>query len=127
MKVSKLSLAVLGASFLLSSVAFAGSANKGKLHLSETVTVEGKQLKPGDYKVAWDGSGSDVKLNITQGRDNLVSVPAHVDTADTSHVRDGYGSKTEADGSKSLTAIFIGGRKYDLAGEQNSSESTPAR
>ncbi|MGB8324384.1 MAG: hypothetical protein WCE52_15610 [Candidatus Acidiferrum sp.] len=125
MKLSKLSLSILGASFLLSSAAFAGTA-KGKLHLAETVTVEGKQLKPGDYNVEFDGSGPDVKLNITKGKDTIVSVPAHV-TADLGKVHDGYGSKTEADGSKSLTSIITSGKEYDLAAGQNAAAATPAR
>jgi len=126
MKLSKFSLAVLGASFLLSSAAFAGNTAKGKLHLAETVTVEGKQLKPGDYNVVFDGTGSDLKLNITQGKDTIVTVPAHV-TADLGKVHDGYGSKTEADGSKSLISIITGGKEYDLTGGQNAAASTPGR
>ena len=126
MKLSKLSLAVLGASFLLSSAAFAGNTAKGKLHLAETVTVEGKQLKPGDYNVVFDGAGSDLKLNITQGKDTIVTVPAHV-TADLGKVHDGYGSKTEADGSKSLISIITGGKEYDLTGGQNAAAATPGR
>ena len=126
MKLSKFSFALLGASFLLSSAAFAGNTAKGKLHLAETVTVEGKQLKPGDYNVEYDGAGSDLKLNITKGKDTLVTVQAHI-TADTGKVHDGYGSKTEADGSKSLISIITGGKEYDLTAGQNATASTPAR
>jgi hypothetical protein len=124
MKFSKLSQSILAGSLALASAAFAGPANKGKLHLAETVTLEGKTLQPGDYTVAWDGDGSDVKLNISRGK-NVVTVPAHVDP-DANHVRDGYGSKTEADGSKSLTAIFVGGKKYQLTNDQNTA-ATSAR
>lgn len=124
MKFSKLSLSILAGSLALASAAFAGPANKGKLHLAETVTVEGKQLKPGDYTVAWDGEGSDVKLNITRGHDT-VTIPAKAD-AGTEHVRDGYGTKIEADGSKTLTVIFVGGKKYQLAADQ-SAAATSAR
>jgi len=124
MKFSKLSLSIIAATLALASTAFAGPNNKGKLHLADTVTVEGKQLKPGDYTVAWDGEGSDVKLNITRGRDT-VTVPARLD-AGTEHVRDGYGTKSEADGSKSLTTIYVGGKKYLLANDQNAT-ATSAR
>src|SRR5580704_16185969 len=104
MKVSKYSLAILGASFLLASAAFAGTGNRGKLHLAETVTVDGKQLKPGDYNLEWTGNGADAKLNISKGKDAVATVPAQVNASEATHVRDGYGSKTEADGSKSLTS-----------------------
>ena len=123
MKVSEYSLAILGASFLLASAAFAGTGNKGKLHLAETVTVDGKQLKPGYYNVEWTGDGADAKLNITSGKNTVASVPAHINATTT---RDGYGSKTEADGSKSLTSIFVGGKDIEL-GQPTAAAATPAR
>jgi hypothetical protein len=125
MKLSKSSLGILGASFLLASAAFAGTGNKGKLHLAETVTVDGKQLKPGDYNLEWT-DGSDAKLNIAKGKDTVASVPARVDTTDAAHVRDGYGSKTEADGSRALTSIYVGGKDIEI-GAQNATSATPAR
>jgi hypothetical protein len=126
MKVSKYSLAILGASLLLASAAFAGAGNKGKLHLAETVTVDGKQLKPGDYNLEWTGNGADAKLNITKGKDTIATVPAQVNSPDANHVRDGYGSRTEADGSKSLTTIYVGGKNIEL-GQPAAAAATPAR
>lgn len=125
MKVSKYTLATLGATLLLSTAAFAGPANKGKLHLAEAVTLDGKQLAPGDYKVEWT-DGADTKLNITKGKETVASVPARVSPADPSHARDGYGSKTEADGSKSLISIFTAGKAIEI-GQQNAASATPAR
>jgi hypothetical protein len=127
MKLSKFTLATLAVSVLCSSAAFAAPGNKGTLHLTESITVEGKQLKPGYYAVEWDGTGSDVKLNISKGKDVVATVPARVDTATGSHFRDGYGVKTEADGSKSLTTIFVSGKELDLTGGQNAAATTPAR
>jgi hypothetical protein len=126
MKVSKYSLAILGASFLLASAAFAGTGNRGKLHLAETVTVDGKQLKPGDYNLEWTGNGADARLNISKGKDAVATVPAQVNASEATHVRDGYGSKTEADGSKSLTSIYVGGKDIEL-GQPAATAATPAR
>jgi hypothetical protein len=39
---------------------------------------------------------------------------------------DGYGSREEADGTRTLTSIFISGKKYDLQAAQNQAEQTPA-
>jgi hypothetical protein len=126
MKVSKYTLATLGATLLLATAVFAGSANKGKLRLAEPITVDGKQLPAGEYNLEWTGEGSDAKLNIIKGKNTLASVPARVNQADASHVRDGYGSKTEADGSKSLVSIFTSGKDIEI-GQENASSATPAR
>ena len=56
----------LGLALLLATSAFA--ANKGSLSVQEPVTINGTQLKPGDYKVQWDGNGPSVELSITQGK-----------------------------------------------------------
>ena len=47
---------------LLASGAFA--ANKVSLSLQHPATVNGTQLKPGDYKIEWDGTGNAVELRI---------------------------------------------------------------
>ncbi len=36
---------------LLSASAFAGNGNRKSLHLTDPVSIEGKQLKPGNYTV----------------------------------------------------------------------------
>ena len=70
MKMSKLSLAILGAAFLFSTSAFAQSENKGKLSVPDTITVEGKQLPPGNYKVEWEGTGPNVEVEDSEGKRN---------------------------------------------------------
>lgn len=111
MKVTK-SL-VLGLAVLLATSAFA--ANKGSLQIQEPISVNGQQLKPGDYKVQWDGSGPNVELSIMQGKKVVTKVPAHVvDLAATSNA-DAAVVKNNADGSKSLSEVRFGGKKYALA------------
>ena len=48
---------MLGLALLLASSAFA--ATKGSLQISHPVTVNGTQLKPGDYKVEWHAKSDD--------------------------------------------------------------------
>jgi hypothetical protein len=125
MKITKLGSFAIGASLLLASAAFAANDGKGKLRLVDAVTVEGKQLKAGDYNVQREGAGDDVKLVISKGKETIASLPAHQVEEKGNHVPDGYGSRTEADGSKTLTSIFIGGKKYDLQTGQAQAEQTP--
>ena len=51
MKLSKISMLLIGSALVFSSGAFAGDANKGKLHLQVKTIVDGKPLNPGDYTV----------------------------------------------------------------------------
>jgi hypothetical protein len=114
MKVLRLSTLLLGSSLLLSASAFAGTTVKKSLHLYESVTVEGKQLTPGDYKVEWSGSGPDVKVNILKGKETVASVPARIVSQGAANGQDGYALKPAQDGSQSLAQIFFTGEKYDL-------------
>ena len=65
---------VMGLALLLASSAFA--ATKANLTLQNPTTVNGTKLKPGDYKLEWDGSGPNVEVSIMQGKKVLAKVPA---------------------------------------------------
>jgi hypothetical protein len=119
MKKSRLSIALFGAALLFSSAASAGDSNKATLNLIESVRVEGKTLNPGHYKVEWTGSGADVQVTVLKGRDTVATFPARV-TEQPSQIRsDAYGSATQTDGTRALTAIYIGGKHTVLEVGQN--------
>jgi hypothetical protein len=122
MKFSNSVITSLAAALLFSVSAFAADSNKGTLILPEKVTVEGKQLSPGRYTVQWDGSGPTVQVNITQGKETVATVSAKVVPEATNNPTNAYGSKTEADGTKSLTTIYLSGKKFNL--EIGQSETT---
>jgi hypothetical protein len=126
MKMSRLSLAVLGAAFLFSTSAFAQSENKGKLSVPETITVEGKQLPPGDYKVEWDGTGPNVEVKILKGKETVATAPARLVQTQTKAALNSYGVTKQQDGSRALSAIYFGGRNYSLEIGQSSAQATPA-
>jgi len=67
---------MLGLALLLASSALA--ATKGSLQISHLVTVNGTQLKPGEYKVEWDGNGPNVEVSILQGKNVIAKTQAHV-------------------------------------------------
>jgi hypothetical protein len=67
---------ILGLALLLASSAFA--ATKGTLHLSDTTTVNGTTLKPGDYNLQWEGTGPSVDVNIMKGKMVIAKVTAKV-------------------------------------------------
>jgi hypothetical protein len=124
MKVSRLSALLFGSSLLFSVSVLAGTTNKKSLHLSENVTIEGKQLAPGDYKVEWSGAGPDVTVNILKGKETVASVSAHVVPENAPNSQDGYLLKPAADGSQSLAQVFFTGERYELNIDQAPSTGT---
>jgi len=98
---------------LLATSGFA--ANKGSLQVDDPVTVNGKQLTPGEYTVKWDGAGPNVELNIMKGKNVVATVPAHMFDLEQSPNRDAVVTSTNSDGHKSLSEIRFSGKKYAFA------------
>lgn len=103
---------LFGASLLLATSAFAGE--KATLKVYESVKVNGTTLAPGKYELAWEGTGSTVQVSIRQGANTLATVPAAVETAKAVPAGTGYSTKTEGDGTKSVSSIFFAGKKVSL-------------
>lgn len=112
MKSAKYASFFAGTLFFASGV-LAGPVNKKPLHLYESVVVEGKQLPPGDYKVEWSEPGPEVQVSIVQGKETVATVSAR-EVPLNSTVPDSYGTRAAQDGSKTLTQLFFGGKKYEL-------------
>ena len=114
-------------SLLLAASAIAGNTNKGTLKVEETITVGGKQLPAGRYQVEWAGTGSNVELSISDGRDTVAKVPALVLPLKKAEAESGYSTNTDQAGNKALTGIFFGGKKYELSiGEASAATPTPS-
>jgi hypothetical protein len=103
---------VLGSALLLASSAFAGT--KANLQLSNPVTVNGTNLKAGDYKLTWEGSGPNVELSITQGKTVVAKVPAHVVQLPAPATQDAAVIMKNDSGSNSLTSVRFEGKKFSL-------------
>jgi hypothetical protein len=108
---------MLGLSLLLATSLFAANThnNKGSLQLGDSVTVSGKTVPAGDYSVKWEGSGSNVQLNILKGSTVVASTPARIVNLDQSSGSDSTLLRNNGDGSKSLSEIRFNGKKYAIA------------
>src|SRR5437879_11792874 len=115
MKNTKFGAALLAFSLLLAANAIAGNSNKGTLNVGETVIVGGKQLPAGKYQVEWAGNGPTVELSISDGRGTIAKVPALVLPLKKAEAESGYSTNTDQADNKALTAIFYGGKKYELS------------
>jgi hypothetical protein len=119
MKISRMLGTLSCAALLLASTVLAADLNKGTLNVSEKVNVEGKTIDPGTYKVEWNGTGPTVQVTILHGKQTVATFPAQLTEQANKNAVDAYGSATEADGSKQLTAIYIGGKHTVLQLEQS--------
>jgi hypothetical protein len=104
--------AVLGLALIAASSAFAST--KGSLQLSNPVTVAGTTLKPGDYKVEWDGTGPNVEVSILQGKKVMAKVPAHVVELKVPSVNNAAVTQQGDGSTNSLAAIRFQGKTTSL-------------
>ena len=86
--------------------AFAKDRNEGKFTLSDNVQLGSTQLKPGDYKATWEGTGSDVQVKILKGKDVVATVPAKLEDKASGQSSVSLGT---ANGAKTLVRIEFGG------------------
>jgi len=114
MKLSKIATMLFGTALLLASGVLAGETNKTNISLADKVTVEGKTLEPGTYKVEWTGSGTNVQVTVSKGNKQVASFPAQLTEQPSTNSASAYSTTAAADGSKSLTAIYVGGKKSIL-------------
>jgi hypothetical protein len=106
----------LGFALMLASSAFA--ATKESLQISQPVTVNGTTLKPGDYKVEWEGNGSSAELSIMQGKRVFARVSAQIVELNDPAPYNAAVTLKNDDGTSSLVGLRFEGKKVglDLAG-----------
>lgn len=119
MTISKISIALFGAALLFASSVLAGDVNKGILNISEKVTVDGKPLAPGIYKLEWNGTGPEVQVTLHQGKQTVATFAAHVTEQTSQNTENAYGSVTQPDGSRALTSIYLGGKHTVIQIDRN--------
>lgn len=114
---------LLGLTVLLATSVFAAS-NKGSLETLSSITVNGTTLPAGSYQLKWEGTGSNVQLNILKGSKVVATSPARLVDLQQSPNQDQAVMKNNGDGSKSLAEVRFGGKKYALqvGDEANSAE-----
>jgi hypothetical protein len=104
--------AVMGLALLLTSGAFA--ATKADLTLQSPTTINGAQLKPGDYKLQWEGSGPNVEVSIQQGKKVIAKVPAKVVDLNFPSQNNAAVLKMNGDGTSTLAGARFEGKKFAL-------------
>ncbi len=103
---------VMGLALLLASSAFA--ATKASLTLQHPATINGAKLKPGDYKLQWEGSGPNVEVSIMQGKTVLAKVPGKVVDLSSPASNNAAVMQRNGDGSATLAGARFEGKKFAL-------------
>jgi hypothetical protein len=111
----------LGASLMLASSALA--SDHGNLQLFDKVILNGKQLKPGQYRVEWNGANKNTEVKILHDGHMLMETPAKI-VSTTAQNNDGYTTVKTKKGQEDLTGIFFGGKDWTLRLNQPSSMKT---
>jgi len=118
---------VMGLALLLASSAFA--ATKGELQLQSPATVNGTKLKPGDYKLQWDGTGPNVEVSIMKGKNVLAKVQAKLVDLSSPAQNNAAVVKNNDDGTSSLAGVRFEGKKFalDLSESSDSMQTGSAK
>src|SRR5713226_6356951 len=109
----KLTKVVVASLVLLLSTSLL-AASSSSLNLSQPVQLNGTQLKAGDYKVTWEGTGPEVTVSVMKGSTVVAKVPAHVKEAEKNFDSNATLLQKNADGSTSLNGIRFSGKKIAL-------------
>ncbi len=105
---------VLALAVLVATSAFAGSSNKGSLHLSEAAQINGQAVSAGDYQLRWDGTGANVEVSVMQGKKLVTKAPAKVVELQSASSNDAAVVDTSAS-TPTVTEVRFAGKKYALA------------
>jgi hypothetical protein len=117
---------LLGLTLLLATSLFASSdSNKGSLQTLSAVTVNGTSLPAGDYSVKWEGTGSNVQMNILKGKKVVLTAPAHIVELSTPATLDSA-VITSDNGNRVLSQVRFSGKKYALELGQASGSGSSA-
>jgi hypothetical protein len=119
MKTWRLSVALFGAALICGSAVLAGEVNKVNITTDQALNVQGKTINPGSYKAEWQGTGPDVQVTLKQGKNTVATFPAHLQEQQNKNNVDAYGTMPGPNGTRELSAIYVGGR-HDVLQIQNS-------
>lgn len=115
MRTAKYLSLVAGLAILLPlSVMAKDSSNSGKFTVSEPVKLGSTQLKPGDYKIEWDGTGDSVNVKIMQGKNTVATSPAKLVNHDNAAPYNAVILNDATGGGKGISEIDFGKRKEAL-------------
>ena len=100
---------VLGLACLLGfgGHAYAARNNAHSIDISQVIQIGGTTLKPGNYKLEWQGSGSAVQVSFQQNGKTLVTVSGTLKTNDDQVTQDATVTEGTSSGTLTLKEIRL--------------------
>jgi hypothetical protein len=112
--------ALLSMLALLSTVnSLAQVKNQHSVMISDSVQVGGTRLKPGSYKVEWQGTGPEIQVNFVRDGKTIATAPGTLKTNDAHVVQDEIVTDTTSANTKTLQEIDFSRNKESLVFEQS--------
>jgi hypothetical protein len=107
--------ALLSMIALLSTLsALARDKNHHSVEISDSVQVGGTQLKPGNYKLEWQGSGPEVQVNFVRDGKTIATAPGTLKVDDPHVTQDAIVTQTTGANTTTLTEIDFSHNKESL-------------
>jgi len=103
----------------LGGSAGAARGNARSVEISDVVQIGSTQLKPGNYKVEWQGTGPAVQVSFQQNGKTMVTVPGTLKTNDGQVTQDAIVTEATSAGTSTLKEIDFGHQKLALVFDQN--------
>jgi hypothetical protein len=113
------SVAVLSTLTLLFPLGALARDNKHSVDITDVVQVGGTQLKPGNYRVEWQGTGPVVQVSFQQNGETVVTLPATLKTNDNHVTQDAIETKGSSADKNVLEEIDFGRQKEALVFDQD--------
>jgi hypothetical protein len=112
-------LAVLSTLALLFPPGALARNNAHSVQIFDVVQIGSTQLKPGNYKVEWQGTGPAVQVSFQQNGKTVVTVPATLKTNDDQVTQDSVMTEATGADTTELTEIDFGRQKEALVFDQS--------
>jgi len=103
----------------LGGSARAARDNAHSVEISDVVEIGNTKLKPGNYKVEWQGAGPAVQVSFQQNRKTVVTVPGTLKTNDDQVTQDAIVTEATSAGTSTLKEIDFGHQKLALVFYRN--------
>jgi hypothetical protein len=115
--------AVLSLTCLLgfSGSAYAARDKAHSVKIFDVVQIGTTELKPGNYKLEWEGTGPAVEVSFRQNGKTVVTVSGTFKTNDDQVTQDGIVTVATGTGTSTLKEIDFGHQKEALVFDQNPS------
>ena len=99
--------------------AYAARNNAHSVEISDAVQIGGTKLKPGNYKVEWQGTGPAVQVSFQQSGKTVVTVPGTLKTNNDQVTQDAIVTEATGAGTSTLKEIDFRSLKQALVFDQD--------